>query len=396
MAGHAAPNHLFVLAPNLFGFKGGVQVYSALLIQAMQKVFPQADYSVFLKYEQTIAHAVSDFSFLPQTRFYPFGEIVCDRNGWRRRFRTSLSAATILGSALLKRPGLIVTTEINYYVVLCYRLYQWLKIPYWVVLHGIEAWDIKNPAYRQALQQAERVIAVSHYTRDRVLAEGYLRPEQMCVLANTFDPSRFKIQPKPPYLLERHGLTAEQPTILTVTRLQKFAHYKGYDKILKVLPRIRAQIPTVHYVLVGKGDDRPRIERMIDELGLQDCVTLTGFVPDEELPDYYSLCDVFAMPSKGEGFGIVYLEALSAGKAVMAGNQDGSVDPLLNGRLGCLVDPDDEDAIASQLIAILLGHYPDPHLYDPEWLRQEVCRHFEISHFNSTVTKFLAELFPQR
>lgn len=389
MAGRSAPEQIFVLAPNLFGFKGGVQIYSSLLIQAMQKVFPKAAYRVFLKYEQTTENAVNDFSFLPQTRFYPFGEIVCDTNGWRRRSRTLLSAATILSNALIRRPNLIVTTEINYYIVLCHRLKQWLGIPYWVVLHGIEAWGITNPAYQQALRGAERVIAVSNYTRDRVLGEGYLSPEQVCVVPNTFDPSHFKVQPKPPYLLKRHGLSSDQAIILTVTRLQKFAQYKGYDKILRVLPAIRQQVPNVHYVIVGKGDDRPRIEAMIREFDLQDCVTLTGFVPDEELPDYYSLCNIFAMPSKGEGFGIVYLEALAAGRPVLAGNQDGSVDPLLNGKLGCLVDPDDEAAIASKLIEILQGNYPDANLYNPDWLRQEVCSHFEIAQFNKTVEKLL-------
>ena len=395
MVGRSVPSHIFVLAPNLFGFKGGVQIYSSLLIQAIQKVYPQARYSVFLKYEQTTANTVNDFAFLPQTRFYPFGEIVCDTNGWRRRSRTVSSAATILTNALVRRPNLIVTTEINYYVVLCYWLRQWFGIPYWVVLHGIEAWGITNPAYQKALQGAERVIAVSHYTRDRVLSEGYLTPEKICVLPNTFDPSQFKIQPKPAYLLERHGLKSNQPTILTVTRLQKFAHYKGYDKILRVLPTIRQEVPDVHYVLVGKGDDRSRIEAMIRDLNLQDCVTLTGFVPDEELPDYYSLCDVFAMPSKGEGFGIVYLEALATGKVVLAGNQDGSVDPLLNGKLGCLVNPDDEAEIATQLTKILKGTYPNQNFYDPEWLRREVCDHFEISRFNATAEKFLKNLFSE-
>lgn len=395
MAGRSAPEHIFVLAPNLFGFKGGVQIYSSLLIQAIQKVFPRACYRIFLKYEQTTQNAVNDFSFLPQTKFYPFGEIVCDTNGWRRRVRTLSSAATIFSNALIHRPGLIVTTEINYYIVLCHKLNQWLGIPYWVVLHGIEAWGITNPAYQKALQGAERVIAVSNYTRDRVLAEGYLSSEKVCVLHNTFDPSQFKIQPKPAYLLERHGLASDQPIILTVTRLQKFAQYKGYDTILQVLPKIRHEVPNVHYILVGKGDDRSRVETMIRELNLQDCVTLTGFVPDEELPDYYSLCNVFAMPSKGEGFGIVYLEALAAGRPVLAGNQDGSVDPLLNGKLGCLVNPDDKEEISTSLIEILQGKYTNQNLYDPEWLHQEVRDHFEVTRFNQTLAGFLTALFPE-
>ncbi len=384
--------HFFLLAPNFFGFKGGVQVYSALLLQSLQQAYPEAGYDVFLKYEKSIKNAVQKLKFLPQTQFYPFGEKVCDHNTWRRRLKTSLSAGTILLKALINRPKLIISTELNYYAVLCQKLKQMLGIPYWVVLHGIEAWNLSNEAYKSALQDADRVIAVSHYTRQRVLAEGYLRSEQVTVLANTFDASRFLIQPKPDYLLKRYELDADQPTLLTVTRLQKFAHYKGYDKILKALPHIRKQIPNIQYVLVGKGDDVPRIEAMINELGLTDCVTLTGFVPEEELQDHYSLCDLFAMPSKGEGFGIVYLEALAAGKPVLAGNQDGAVEPLLHGKLGCLVDPDDEGAIAYHIIKILTGTYSNPNIYDPEWLRREVCQHFELAQFNAASRRLLADV----
>ncbi len=82
-------------------------------------------------------------------------------------------------------------------------------------------------------------------------------------------------------------------------------------------------------------------------------MTLAGYIPEEELNDHYNLCDVFAMPSKGEGFGIVFLEAMACGKPVLAGNKDGSVDALLGGKLGALVDPDDVAQIAETLIAIL-------------------------------------------
>ena len=80
------------------------------------------------------------------------------------------------------------------------------------------------------------------------------------------------------------------------------------------MPAIKAAIPDFHYVIVGKGDDQLRLEKLISALGLQDSVTLTGYVSDDILSDYYNLCDVFAMPSKMEGFGIVLLEAMACGK----------------------------------------------------------------------------------
>jgi glycosyltransferase involved in cell wall biosynthesis len=184
-------------------------------------------------------------------------------------------------------------------------------------------------------------------------------------------------------------LDPKQPILLTVSRLASFDRYKGYDQILKALPEIRRQIPTIHYILVGKGDDRPRIEQLINQLNLQDCVTLAGFVPDAEICDHYNLCDVFAMPSKGEGFGIVYLEALACGKPTVGGNRDGAIDALCHGELGALVDPDDVAAIAKTLVQILQGTYPNPLLYQPELLRQKVIDFFSVERFNQTLNDLI-------
>jgi glycosyltransferase involved in cell wall biosynthesis len=118
-------------------------------------------------------------------------------------------------------------------------------------------------------------------------------------------------------------------------------------------------------------------------------VTLTGFVPDEELVDHYNLCDVFAMPSKGEGFGIVYLEALACGKPTLGGNKDGAIDALCQGELGILVDPDDPNAIAQSLIQILQGTHPHPILYQPEVLRQKVIETFGFERFKQTLARLM-------
>jgi glycosyltransferase involved in cell wall biosynthesis len=380
--------HFYFLVPNLFGFKGGIQVYSAFLIQALQKHYPDAAYDVFLKYERRAPLPSERTSFLPQTQFHCFSEQVYDTRRWQRRFKTIRSCAKIMQAAMWQRPQLLVLTELNYYLVVCQWIKRLLGIPYWVVVHGLEAWDLKNSAYKAALQTADRVVAVSHYTRDRILREGYLDPAQISVLPNTFDASQFQVKPKPDYLLQRYGLSPEQPVILTVTRIQRFAQYKGYDKILRALPAIRQQVPNVRYVLAGKGDDLQRVQALIQSLGVQDCVTLAGFVPDAELSDHYNLCDVFAMPSKNEGFGIVYLEALASGKPVLAGNQDGAIDPLMGGELGCLVNPDDETAIAENLIQILQKTYPNPLMYQPELLRQQAIERFEFAQFYQTLANW--------
>lgn len=366
--------HLHMWFPNIFEFKGGIQVYSGFLLEALQSLYPNIKYDVFLKHDTC---CLSNVAFRNNTRFHFAGK-------WHIKLRTLAFAIQLLGHGLWQRPSLIISSHLNFTVV-AYLLKRLFGIPYWAVAHGVDAWNITNTTLKTALSHADRILAVSSYTRDRLLNEQNLDARKIKILPNTFDASRFQIASKPKYLLERYGLKAEQPVILTVARLDSADGYKGYDKIIQALPKIRHHLSDVHYIIGGKGDDRSRIEQLITELGLQDCVTLAGFIPDSELCDYYNLCDVFAMPSKGEGFGIVYLEALACGKPVLGGNQDGAIDALCYGELGVLVNPDDVEAITQSLIQILKGTYPHPILYQPQIIRQKVIDTFGFEQFKQTL-----------
>ena len=372
------PAHLHLWIPNIFGFKGGIQVYSAFFLEALQKLFPNTNYDVFLKHD---TYASAELSFLAHTRFHLAGN-------FPPALRTPAFALQLLGYGLWQKPNLVITTHLNF-TIAAYWLKRLTGIPYWAIAHGVDAWNIERPMLKTALQQADCILAVSSYTRDHLLKEQNLSPNQVRLLPNTFNSERFQIQGKPAHLLKRYNLKPEQPVILTVNRLCLSESYKGYDKILEALPQIRAKIPDVHYLIVGKGDDRPRLEAYIDQSKLQDCVTLAGFVPDEELCEHYNLCDVFAMPSKLEGFGIVYLEALACGKPCLGGNQDGAIDALCHGDMGALVNPDDVYEIAQTLIQILQGTYPNSLMYQPEALRQKVIDTYGFHRFQQRLAELM-------
>lgn len=371
--------------PNLFGFKGGIQVYSAYLLQAIQRLLPSAQCEVFLLHDQR--HMQPD-SVHPNTRFHFSG-------GLLQPLRNPLYAAQLVAQATLNRPDLIVSTHLNFTPV-AQAIKQIANIPYWTVAHGVEAWDIDKPKLKRSLQVADRILPVSNYTRTRLLDEQVLQPEQLCTLPNTVDTQRFQIRPKPERLLKKYGFTKDQPIILTVNRLCSTESFKSYDQVLAALPDILRQVPNVQYVIVGKGDDRSRLEQIIQERQLQTHVTLAGFVPDDELCDYYNLCDVFAMPSKLEGFGIVYLEALSCGKPALGGSRDGAVDALQGGKLGALVNPDDSEAIAQTLVKILKREYPLPLMYQPQALRQAVIDAYGFEAFKQTLSVLLTDFVARR
>lgn len=376
----ASPVSIHLWFPNIFEFKGGIQVYSDFFLKAWQSIEPQLLYDVFIKHDTCCSSESYQF---PNINFHCTGK-------WRLSLRTFVFAAMIFVYGLWEKPALIITTHLNFSIV-AYWLKRLLGIPYWIVVHGVEAWNVQRPYLKEALSHADCILAVSGYTRDRLLKEQHLDPHKIVVLPNTFDASRFGIAPKSPALLKRYSLHLTQPIILTVARLDSSERYKGYDKILAALPRIREVHQDVHYLLVGTGNDRPRIEHLINQLNLEDCVTLAGFIPDEELTDYYNLCNVFAMPSKGEGFGIVYLEALACGKPVLGGDRDGAIDALCYGELGALVNPDDVSEVAKTLIDILKGTYSNTLIYQPEMLRKKVIEIYGFENFKKTLSSLIAK-----
>jgi glycosyltransferase involved in cell wall biosynthesis len=370
--------------PDIFELKGGIQVYCAFLLQALEQVLPGSDRHVFLKND---AKATDDFHFNLQTKFNFVGQYKLSL------FHTSIFALRVLYAALTKKPDLIICGHINF-SPLALQVFNLLKIPYWVIIHGVDAWTLTDKHKIKALKSASKIISVSQYTKNRVIQEQNMTPDLITLLPNTFDAGKFTIQLKPQYLFDRYQLDSNNQIILTVTRLSQSDGYKGYDQIIQALPTIRQQIPNIHYLLVGKGDDRDRIEKLIKDHHLQDFVTLTGFVPDHELNDHYNLCDVFAMPSKGEGFGIVYLEALACGKPTIGGNQDGAIDALCNGELGILIDPDNIDQIAQAIVDILQGNHPLSILYQPDLLRQKVIAIYGLDKSKERLALILSDQFP--
>jgi phosphatidylinositol alpha-1,6-mannosyltransferase len=138
--------------------------------------------------------------------------------------------------------------------------------------------------------------------------------------------------------------------------------YKGHDIMLRALPSVLSRVPSLVYVVVGDGDDRSRIEALADGLGLRPHVIFTGRVSDAELAALYQRSDVFALSArtvltdrevKGEGFGIVFLEAMAFGKPVIGPSEGAPAEIIHHGVHGLLANPEDPAAVAEALVDLL-------------------------------------------
>ncbi|MGC4095642.1 MAG: glycosyltransferase [Nitrospira sp.] len=306
-------------------------------------------------------------------------------------FRTLLMGGLGLLLGMSDRPIAFLATHIHFLPVL--RWLRWcIGSPYAGVMHGIEVWNLRQPSRIRALYEADLLISVSKYTANRVANHLSLDTNVIQILPNTFDEDRYIPGLKSSSLLKSFGLKPSDRVILTVGRLSSSEAYKGHDQVLRALPAVLKSIPDCKYLIAGDGEDRSRLEALVDELEIKHAVIFAGFVPAEQLPILYRLCDVFVMPSTGEGFGIVFLEALASGKPVIAGNIDASAEALDMGRLGALVDPMAPVEVGNAIISALAPQSSDNAFQYRRFLRTEVVRLFGKEKFASNVKKVIGAL----
>lgn len=208
-----------------------------------------------------------------------------------------------------------------------------------VFLHGIEAWEPLRLRDRLAVARASRIIANSRRTADRFRAAN---------------PSLGSVVVCP--LGVRHATPVvrwpgEPGFALIVGRLAASERYKGHDALIDAWPIVLESMPGARLVVAGDGDDRPRLEAIIAARGLARGIRFVGRVSDGELRGLYQACGAFVMPSAGEGFGLVYLEAMRAGKPCVALRAAEEI--IEDGRTGILLDSTEPRVLAGALIQLL-------------------------------------------
>ncbi len=222
-----------------------------------------------------------------------------------------------------------------------------------LIVHGIEAWGPSQKFLMTWLaRKVDTVVAVSRYSAEQFARWSKVPIERAFILPNCVDLDMFQAQPRDPVLVERYGLRAHK-AILTVGRLASQERYKGFDEVIELMPRLLKQYPDLKYLIVGEGDDRPRLKAKADDYRLANQVVFTGWIPESEKVAHYNLADAYVMPSTSEGFGIVLIEAAACGVPVIGSSADGSREALRDGLLGRLVDPRKPEELFQAVTAVL-------------------------------------------
>ncbi|HEX3557493.1 MAG TPA: glycosyltransferase family 4 protein [Thermoanaerobaculia bacterium] len=222
-----------------------------------------------------------------------------------------------------------------------------LRAPYLVPMYGIEVWRPLGWDRRRALAQATVSFAISAHTLERA------RPFCPGLAGTAVVP--LALEDRPPEGAVDAALVgrAGRGFLLMVGRMAASERYKGHDQVLEALPRLLGLCPNARLVVAGEGDDRRRLGEKAAYLGVGAAVTFAGFTSEATLAELYRRCAALVLPSRGEGFGLVYLEAMRAARPVLAARSSAAEEIVAPGETGLLVDPDDREDLARALARLL-------------------------------------------
>ncbi|MEM6867660.1 MAG: glycosyltransferase family 4 protein [Cyanobacteria bacterium P01_C01_bin.121] len=367
--------HTFVFI-EVFGCEGGIQSYIQDVLEGYGQVAAKRNHTadVFLLRDAECDHLLKDD---PAFRYH---YLKSDQPIIERLKLSSL----LITHLIRERPDHVFCGHINL-AALVGPLCRMLGIPYTVMTYGKEVWYPLSTVDKWALQNAHRVWTISRYSRELANEANQVTPDKFDMLPCVVNGRVFTPGPPPQTLIDKYQLK-DARILTTVARLWPGDIYKGVDVTIRALPKISQTFPRVKYVVIGRGDDQPRLAQLAVNLGVADRVIFAGFVPDDALVDHYRLADVYVMPSK-EGFGIVYLEAMTCEVPVIAGDDDGSADPLQDGLVGWQVPHRDPEAVAIACIEAL--SWKDPRC-NGAWLREQTLLKFSSSALVSRIDELIA------
>lgn len=248
---------------------------------------------------------------------------------------------------LIKRPDFVWFDHVNSFPLMVSAAV--LNIGYGLTIHGIEVFRPIGCLKKTALKMAKYIVCPSDNTKNEAIKYATIFKKAMLC------PWGFDVQQQ--NRMRNLSTTLnfkDHKTILIVARMDaNEAYSKGHQELIEAVALLKERLPEILLIIVGRGSAKLVFERLVVEKKIPNNVLFTGFVPDEKLHAYYEQCDVFAMPSRGEGFGLVYLEAMAYGKPCIGSNVDAAKEVISDEETGYCVDPDNIEELAERMFKLL-------------------------------------------
>jgi phosphatidylinositol alpha-1,6-mannosyltransferase len=245
--------------------------------------------------------------------------------------------------------------------VMAWWMHKWSGMPYLCYVWGEDvscALASRELTWltRQVLRSAAVIVTCSRNTQQLLVREWQVPALRIRLLHPGVDLRHFVPAERSAEARAALGWH-DRPVLLTVGRLQQ---RKGHDQMILALRLIRQAVPDVLYAIVGDGEEREPLERLVESEGLGTHVQFLGSIgmEDPRLIQCYQQCDLFALPNRQvgrdiEGFGMVLVEAQACGKPVIGGMSGGTADTMRVPQTGRLIDctgPDELAAVVSELL----------------------------------------------
>jgi phosphatidyl-myo-inositol dimannoside synthase len=254
--------------------------------------------------------------------------------------------------------------------------------------HGVEIWQPLPAIRRRMLRRADMITAPSSDTIRRLVTVQGVPEGKIRKLPWPLDPEFARLAEGSDQLQRPAGFPCGQ-VVLSVGRWVASERYKGADLLIQAIDEIARDFTGLHLVLVGSGDDLPRLRHLARESEAQGRIHFLTDLARKEVAACYAAADIFALPSTGEGFGLVFLEAMAFGKPVIGANVGGIPDVVENGRGGLLIEPTTK-AISEVLRRLLC----DPRLREELGAqgRRRVHSEFTFENFQRRLLAILNEI----
>lgn len=216
-----------------------------------------------------------------------------------------------------------------------------LRRPYAVWVHGIEVWDNVRSDYLRSANHADAIFTHTYFARSRAaLTNKVFDRAEVCWLGTIEDDA-----PEPVKF-------DSEPMVLVVGRLE-VGRCKGHDQLIACWPKVASAVKGARLAIAGTGPDASRLRKLAADSSAKESIEFLGFVPEEDMVSLWRRAHVFAMPSRGEGFGLVYIEAMRHGLPVIASIHDAGQEVNVEGETGYNVSLDRPGELGDRLVELL-------------------------------------------